>query len=125
LGARRRIPQRSTPPLAWILAIARNRCLEILRRRGVDDGDWDETAVDAIADASPTPEQRSLHAETTRTIGDCLRSLEAPQRQAIELAFYDGLSHAETAERLARPIGTFKSQIRRGLARLKGCLEGS
>lgn len=113
------------PPLAWILAIARNRCLEILRRRGVDDGDWDETAVDAIADASPTPEQRSLHAETTRTIGDCLRSLEAPQRQAIELAFYDGLSHAETAERLARPIGTVKSQIRRGLARLKGCLEGS
>jgi RNA polymerase sigma-70 factor (ECF subfamily) len=112
------------PPLAWILAIARNRCLEILRRRGVDDGDWDEATAEALADASPTPEQRSLRAETARTIGDCLRGLDPPQRQAIELAFYDGLSHAEAAERLARPIGTVKSQIRRGLARLKSCLEG-
>lgn len=111
-------------PMAWIQAIARNRCLEILRRRGVDDGEWDEAAAEAMADDAPTPEQHSLQAETTRTISDCLRGLEPPQRQAIELAFFDGLSYAETADRLTRPIGTVKSQIRRGLVRLKCCLEG-
>lgn len=110
-------------PLAWVQAIARNRCLEILRRRGVDDGAWDDDLAEALADEAPTPEERSLTAETIRSIMTCLRGLDPAQRQAIELAFYDGLSHAETAQRLARPVGTVKSQIRRGLVRLKNCLQ--
>lgn len=109
--------------MAWILAIARNRCLEILRRRGVDDGEFDAEAVDALVDEAPTPEQRSVDAEGKRSIAECLGALDPLQRQAIELAFYDGLSYREAAERLARPVGTVKSQIRRGLARLKQCLQ--
>ena len=109
-------------PLAWVQAIARNRCLEILRRRGVDDGEWSDDLAESLVDEAPTPEQHSLQSESARSIIDCLRALEPHQRQAIELAFYDGLSHPEVAQRLARPVGTVKSQIRRGLARLKGCL---
>ncbi len=114
-----------TQALAWVLTIARNRCLEILRRRGVNDGEWNDTEAHVIADERPTPEQDAMHAETARSIADCLRDLEEPQRQVIELAYYDGLSYAEAARRLARPVGTVKSQIRRGLSRLKRCLQRS
>jgi DNA-directed RNA polymerase specialized sigma24 family protein len=53
----------------------------------------------------------------------CLSLLEAQPRQAIMLAFVDGLSHAELAVRLTVPLGTVKSWIRRGLQSLRGCLE--
>lgn len=112
-------------PMAWLRAIARNRCLEIVRRRGVDDGEWDSDAAEGIADDNPTPEQHSLRASDQRSVFDCLSALDPAERQAIELAFYDGFSYAETAHRLARPVGTVKSQIRRGLARLKRCLQPS
>ena len=108
---------------AWILMIARNRCLEVLRRRGVDDGEWSDEEADPMTDDRPTPEQDAMHAETARSIVECLRALEPAQRQAIELAYYDGLSYAEAAVQLARPVGTVKSQIRRGLIRLKRCLQ--
>jgi len=53
----------------------------------------------------------------------CLRGLEAKQRQAIALAFFDGLSHGELAQHLRQPLGTVKTWVRRGLARLRSCLE--
>lgn len=115
----------ATRPIAWVQAIARNRCLEILRRRGVDDGEWSDELAEGVADEAPTPEQLALQADTGHSIIECMRALDPPQRQAIELAFYDGLSYAETAERLARPVGTVKSQIRRALIRLRRCLHGS
>ena len=111
--------------MAWVQVIARNRCLEILRRRGVDDAEWNDDMAERLADDSPTPEQQALQGAVKHSIDECLRGLEPPQRQAIELAFYDGLSYTETAHRLARPEGTVKSQIRRGLVRLRRCLQGS
>jgi len=110
-------------PLGWVLAIARNRCLEILRRRGVDDAPWDDAYAEALADEAPTPEQRATHAQTARSLATCLHGLDPRDRVAVELAFYDGLSYNETAERLERPVGTVKSQIRRSLLRLRRCLE--
>jgi RNA polymerase sigma-70 factor (ECF subfamily) len=110
-------------PIGWVLAIARNRCLEILRRRGVDDAPWDDSYVEALADEAPTPEQRAAHAQATRTLARCLHGLDPRDRVAVELAFYDGLSYTEAAERLERPVGTVKSQIRRSLLRLRRCLE--
>ncbi len=110
--------------MAWILAIARNRCLEILRRRGIDDGPWSDEAADAMVDEGPTPEEATMRAQSVHTIADCMSELDPPQRQSIELAYYDGFSYSEVASHLARPIGTVKSQIRRGLAELRRCLEG-
>ena len=52
----------------------------------------------------------------------CFDRLEAAQRQAIECAFYDGMSHSEVATKLARPLGTIKTQIRQGLLRMRECL---
>ena len=52
-----------------------------------------------------------------------LRGLDPKQRPAIALAFYDGLSHAELAQHLREPLGTVKTWVRRGLAKLRSCLE--
>ena len=56
-------------------------------------------------------------------VRECLGELEPDQRQSIALAFYHGLSHSELAGHLRRPLGTVKTHIRRGLARLRDCLE--
>jgi RNA polymerase sigma-70 factor (ECF subfamily) len=64
-----------------------------------------------------------LAAEEGGRIAACLSELEARQNSAIRSAFYEGLSYPELAARLAVPLGTVKSWIRRGLLRLKDCLE--
>jgi RNA polymerase sigma-70 factor (ECF subfamily) len=57
------------------------------------------------------------------SVRDCMEALDAGPKQAIALAFYRGLSHAELAAHLRAPLGTVKSWVRRALARLKNCLD--
>ena len=64
-----------------------------------------------------------LAADERHSLHDCLRELEERQREAIRTAFFDGVTYAELAERRGVPLGTAKSWIRRGLARLKECLD--
>jgi RNA polymerase sigma-70 factor (ECF subfamily) len=54
-----------------------------------------------------------------------MQGLSAQQRQSVALAFYDGLSHAEVADKLQQPLGTVKSWVRRALQSLKSCLDGA
>lgn len=109
-------------PLTWLTSIARNRCLDVIRRRGVDDGHWQDHFADTVADEGPSPEAQALFGVEARAVRRCLDGLDAAHRQAIEIAFFDGLAHPEIAVRLKRPLGTVKSQIRRGLMKLKDCL---
>jgi RNA polymerase sigma-70 factor (ECF subfamily) len=103
--------------LAWMSTILRHRALDLLRqttKRPTDDLDTaGEIAVPALA--GRVMDLRALEA--------CLGELEEPQRRCIQMAFLDGYTHEELAHRLDAPIGTVKSWIRRGLTRLKGCLE--
>jgi len=64
-----------------------------------------------------------LAEEERGRLGECLETLEARQQRAIRSAFLDGFTYADLAEREAVPLGTMKSWIRRGLIRLKACLE--
>lgn len=64
-----------------------------------------------------------LAAAEARSVRACVDALEGGQKQAIALAFYQGLTHAEVAHHLRQPLGTIKSWVRRGLARLKECLD--
>lgn len=113
-------PERGAP-MAWMTMIARHRAIDRLRRearRPEDDIDASETALAVVAgqgDVSLAPAGSDLRR--------CLAALDAGPREAILLAFEEGWTHEELAARLDRPVGTVKSWIRRGLQRLKECLE--
>ena len=87
-------------------------------------GDDDAPEIEFPAD-DPTPVELLLAGADARSLRDCVDTLEAGQKQAIALAFFQGPSHAELAGHLREPLGTVKSWIRRGLEKLKRCLDGA
>jgi RNA polymerase sigma-70 factor, ECF subfamily len=111
-------------PLTWLTSIVRNRCLDQMRRREVDTVTIDEEQGMMLADDRPSPMEMLLSSADALAVRDCVEGLEAGQKQAIALAFYQGLSHSELARHLRQPLGTVKSWVRRGLERLKTCLDG-
>ena len=113
-------------PLTWLTSIVRNRCLDQLRRREVQTVTMDDEEEGlAIAAEDPTPLEMLLSGADARAVGACVDALEQGQKQAIALAFFQGLSHSELAHHLREPLGTVKSWIRRGLERLRACLDGA
>jgi RNA polymerase sigma-70 factor, ECF subfamily len=116
-------------PQTWLASIVRNRCLDQLRRREPDTvtmtrDDDDETDME-FQGQGPTPVELLLAGAEAHSVRSCVDALEGGQKQAIALAFYQGLSHGELARHLHQPLGTVKSWVRRGLERLKQCLEGA
>ena len=113
-------------PLTWLTSIVRNRCLDQLRRREVETVTMDdeEDGVQVAAE-DPTPLEILLSGADARAVGACVETLDAGQKQAIALAFFQGLSHRELSKHLRQPLGTVKSWIRRGLERLRACLDGA
>jgi RNA polymerase sigma factor (sigma-70 family) len=120
-------------PLTWLTHIARNKAIDSLRRANAqprlesvhhDNDDDDRPDLDQrLADDGPGPAELLERASDARQLGHCMEGLSAQQRQSVALAFFDGLSHAEVAERLQQPLGTVKSWVRRALMSLKSCLD--
>jgi RNA polymerase sigma-70 factor (ECF subfamily) len=108
-------------PITWLAVIARNRSIDRLRQRRPDGEELD--AAYEIADSRPLATAVIEQEEDSRRLANCLDQLEQRSRAMIRAAFLDGASYPELAEREAVPLGTMKSWIRRGLMRLKGCLE--
>jgi len=113
-------------PQTWLTSIVRNRCLDLLRRRVPDTmtltRDDDEGDID-LPSTGPTPVELLLSGADAAMVRGCVDALDGGQKQAIALAFFQGLSHSELAAQLREPLGTVKSWIRRGLERLKSCLD--
>ena len=118
----RRYQPRLARPRAWILMMARSRALDRLRAQGARErreaavARWDSTASPPVATANLESEERR------RAVAAALETLPAEQRQAIELAFFGGLTHTEIAARLAAPLGTVKSRILLGMNKLRQSL---
>jgi RNA polymerase sigma-70 factor, ECF subfamily len=113
-------------PFTWLTSIVRNRCLDQLRRREVKTvAIDDEDEGMALRDEGPTPLELLVSSADARAVKACVEGLEGSHKQALALAFYRGLSHSELAAQLRQPLGTVKSWVRRGLERLKACLEAS
>ena len=114
------------PFLPWLLTLARNRALDQLRlkserqRRREEQADELPPVITAPNIEARLDEQR--RAERVRSL---MNSLNPQQKRAIELAYFEGLSHTEIAERLKEPLGTVKSWIRNGLIRLKEGLQAA
>ncbi|MGH8800239.1 MAG: sigma-70 family RNA polymerase sigma factor [Casimicrobiaceae bacterium] len=113
-------------PLTWLTSIVRNRCLDRLRKHDVETVTIDDEEHGmTIADQSPTPLELLLSGADASAVRRCVEALEAGQKQAIALAFFQGLSHSELARHMRQPLGTVKSWVRRALERLKACLDGA
>ncbi len=103
----------------WIYAIARNRRVDMARRRRPAP---DPDDPQFRPDPAPPADSAAAAADRDRLVRAALSALSAEQRDVVRLAFYDGLSHAEAAEALALPLGTVKSRLRLAMARLRGAL---
>ena len=115
-------PRRGTAA-SWLLTLTRSRAIDILRARRRDDlADPIESASDIRA-ATPDPEEASTIAERQRLVRGALSGLNLEQRQAIELAYFSGLSHTEIALKLGQPLGTIKTRIRLGMLRMRELLD--
>jgi len=112
-------------PMTWMASIVRNRSLDFLRRPNPEVIDVDGELIEGVASHAPGPLAALEQSRDGSALARCLAELEAKQRQAILLAFRDGLSHSELAAHLRQPLGTVKTWVRRGLARLKTCLGAS
>lgn len=111
-------------PMTWMTAIVRNRALDWLRRpQEVRTSEEQEALLSAIPDEGPGPEDLVSLAAEARKLHECMEHLSDDQKRSITLAFFHGLSHGELAEKLGKPLGTVKTWIRRGLDRLKGCID--
>ncbi len=116
--------------LAWLCVVTRNRAIDSLRKKRPEtplqwiDDDGTEHSHD-VADESNSPLPQMMANQEGARLGDCMSRLEGEPRQAMLFAFYDGLTHIQIAQRMAKPLGTVKAWTRRSLARLKGCMENN
>lgn len=103
----------------WIYAIARNRRVDLLRRRRPEPD-----PEEPMLQAEPAPDGESLARGAARDtrVRQALLDLPSDQAEAVRLAFYDGLTHGEVAERLGLPLGTVKGRLRLALGRLRRAL---
>lgn len=108
--------------MAWISTIARNRAIDRLRARGPMA--YAEPVEELeIEDGAPTADALLEGAERAGALHDCMAELDERTRGVIRTAFFEGVTYEALARRVDAPLGTVKSWIRRGLIRLKGCLE--
>lgn len=108
--------------MAWMARIVRNRAIDVMRHsvRAADFGS--EIARDA-AFSFLVPQPGEVCRDEASQLFACIEGLERNQRMAVLLAYYEGLTHEELADRMGAPLGTVKSWLRRGLIRLRDCLE--
>lgn len=114
-------PQRGTP-CSWLLNLTRSRAIDLLRSRNRDRATDPLEAASEVQDGTPDPEEATADAERRRFVRGALGHLTADQREAIELAYFSGLSHTEIAEQLGQPLGTVKTRIRLGMMRMRELL---
>lgn len=115
-----------SPPLAWLGIVVRSRALDFLRRRASERADaaieLDTELQEGLPGDAANPMDTRQASEAAWALHECLRKLEARQRQVVSLAYLRDLSHGELAEQLKLPLGTVKTWIRRGLEQLRGCM---
>lgn len=113
---------------SWLLVLTRSRALDLVRSAGrrarlapmsVDDA----PAAALVAEDTPSDPARAVEStERQQHVAAAMGELPEAQREAIELAFFEGLSHSEVAERLGEPLGTVKTRIRLGMTKLRQLL---
>jgi RNA polymerase sigma-70 factor (ECF subfamily) len=110
-------------PEAWIVNIARSRAIDKLRSIRRMERSFVLTDDPAKAESSDNVESSAAESETKLTMNSALANLPEAQREVLVLAYFDGLSQSEIADRLKEPLGTVKTRMRSGIQRLRDLLE--
>lgn len=123
--------QTDASPMSWMISIVRHKALDHLRAgRNHDaqasiDADDGAAAHSVVADGSTDPLALLAAASTRLNVRACMDGLDAPLRQSLALAYYEGLSHSDVSRRLRAPLGTVKGWLRRGVDQLRDCLDAT
>jgi len=114
-------------PIAWLITLTRSRAIDRLRMRGartqpatVQAGNGQTAPL--LADYNPPPVEAQADQELRAHVSNILSTLPHAQQQAIELAYYEGLSHTEISGRLMQPVEAVKTRLKLGMAKLRESL---
>jgi RNA polymerase sigma-70 factor, ECF subfamily len=115
-------------PMTWLINIVRNKAIDRQRvgatMRAAQVA-LDDDAMQLPDEAERQPQQLAEAAFVRSRIDGCMQGLTAGQRQALALAYFRGLVHAEIADTMGAPLGTVKAWVRRGSDRLRECLQAA
>ena len=109
-------------PEAWIINIARSRAIDKIRSIRRMEKSFVLTDDPARAESSDNVESSVAESEARMAMNSALANLPETQRRVLELAYFDGLTQTEIANRLAEPLGTVKTRMRTGIQRLRDML---
>jgi RNA polymerase sigma-70 factor (ECF subfamily) len=112
--------------VSWLALLTRSRAIDRLRQANSRRA-W-EMPFENMAEprgSTPAPEAQLMFHQERKLVRRALADLSPEQREVIELAFFEGLTHVEVAEKLGAPLGTIKTRIRTGMQRLRKSLEPS
>jgi RNA polymerase sigma-70 factor, ECF subfamily len=101
----------------WLAVIARNRAIDALRRRRPEND-----IEDVVVSVEPDLASEADRSRAMEKVRDALGAMAAPQRSALEMAYFEGLTQAEIAKKTGEPLGTIKTRIRTGLLSLRRVL---
>ena len=102
---------------AWLAVIARHRAIDSLRRRRPEND-----IEDVVVSVEPDMASEADRVRAMGKVRDALGAMAPPQRSALEMAYFEGLTHTEIAEKTGEPLGTIKTRIRTGLLSLRKAL---
>jgi RNA polymerase sigma-70 factor (ECF subfamily) len=114
-------PTRSTP-FAWAVMIVRNKAIDRLRVRQRGERLRERAEQSFVQEKDESSAEEPTLRERSTIVRSALQQIPQEQREALELAFFGGLTHEEIADRLTTPLGTIKARIRRGLLKLRDFL---
>jgi RNA polymerase sigma-70 factor, ECF subfamily len=108
-------------PITWMVTIARNRAIDIVRKKGEVSIEDEPEAMEVAADTPPPLARREMTEELKRLLS-CLGKLDPEKQRIVLLAYYSGWSRDQLAKKLDIPVNTIKTWLRRSLIEIRGCM---
>ena len=108
-------------PITWMVAMARNRAIDIVRKR-VDASIEDEPEAREVPSEAPSPLARREMTEELKRLLSCLGKLDPEKQRIVLLAYYSGWSRDQLAQKLDIPVNTIKTWLRRSLLEIRECM---
>ena len=119
-GAGQFDPSRASP-ITWMVTIARNRAIDVVRKRAEASIEDEDGALDVASDDPDPLARREMNEELKRLL-DCIGRLEPDRQKLVLMAYYNGLSREQLSAKTVTPVNTIKTWLRRALLEVRECL---